>query len=180
MQSVKQSNKPQHRALLTLTCCVLIVAAVIGLRMLLLSAEQEPDPEATTVLQRDFAASEEEQQGSMSAIATAELPFKLTESGRVEEYRRYKTLESWKLTSELSCSEYAQGVLRSLQSQNLELIEAGYMDLSGECWGCVFIGANNESLSVMLLPERPFSPRSDNNRLVVNILHYLQPEGMEN
>ena len=107
------------------------------------------------------------------------LPFELAEFEYIEEYRHFPTLDSWKLSSDLACAEYAMALLESLQSQGFELIEAGYMDLSGECWGCVLRSADGESLSVMLIPERPFSPRSSANRLVVTILRYLQPQGID-
>lgn len=94
----------------------------------------------------------------------------------VSGYQRVETLESWKLLSDSSCADYALAVLETLHAQDLELEQAGFMDVSGECWGCVFTGSDGEALSITLIPERPFSPRSDSNLLVVNVLHYLEPE----
>ena len=109
-------------------------------------------------------------------IASPELPLRLSDSDHAVEYRRAETLESWRLLSDESCADYALTILEDIHAQGFELVEAGFMDVSGESWGCVFMGSNGESLSIMLVPERPFSSRSEANLLVVNILHYLEQE----
>jgi hypothetical protein len=103
-------------------------------------------------------------------------PLPLEPFERVEKSWHAETLESWKLLSDLSCADYARKVLASIQEQNFELVEAGFMDLSGECWGCVFKGAQGEALSVLLMPLHLFSPRSESNVLTVTVLHYLAYE----
>ena len=173
---MKAKSKHNREVFLILTCCVLVAGAAILCEKLLFSTEAGMHPETSADSGMVLPALVETQQGEASSVVIAALPIVFADSGRIDEYRRAETLESWKLISELPCSDYALSVLESISSQGFELVEAGFMDLSGECWGCVFSGANGESLSVILMPERPFSPRSDTNRLVVNILHYLQPE----
>ena len=110
--------------------------------------------------------------------ARTELPLRLSDFESGGEYQCSETLESWRFLSSASCTDVAIGILEEIHEQQFELLEAGYMDLSGECWGCVFIGSEGESLSVMLIPERPFSSRSDANLLVVNVLHFKEVEGL--
>jgi len=158
-------------------------ALVIGMALLGMALLGPSEAEVSVGIQAESGSAplpyEGAEPGALPALVAAPLPFELAEAGWVHEYQRGETLESWKFISELPCADYAINVIESIQSEGLELIEAGYMDLSGECWGCVFIGANNESLMVILLPERPFSPRSDTNKLAVNIIHYLQPEELK-
>lgn len=111
--------------------------------------------------------------------ATTAVPFALAGFEYNQEYHRFSTLERWKYQSDLACAEYARALLGSLRSQGLELVEAGYMDLSGECWSCILTDANNAVITVTLIPERPFSPRSSTNCLVVTVLRYLQPQGLD-
>ncbi|MDR1358652.1 MAG: hypothetical protein LBJ48_04795 [Coriobacteriales bacterium] len=116
--------------------------------------------------------------GTGSGTASPALPLGLESLRQSGEYRRAETLESWRLLSDASCADYALAVLEDVHRQGYELVQAGFMDLKGESWGCVLTGSNGESLSVMLMPQHPFSPRSDANLLAVNILHYLEPEGL--
>lgn len=102
------------------------------------------------------------------------LPFTLSDTTAITNYQCSQTLESWQLLSSKSCADYALSVLEDLRTQDLELVKAGFMDISGESWGCVFIGAQGQSLAVTLIPERPFSSRSDKNLLVVSMLHYFE------
>ncbi|MCL2807712.1 MAG: hypothetical protein FWD27_06100 [Coriobacteriia bacterium] len=156
-------------------CCVLVAVAACLCWILFAFEQKEDRQELPTPPTVAYASEVETPMREVSSFAVRP-PFPFAQVERVDEYRHAETLESWRLISELSCSDYALAVLEYLHSQGLELLEAGYMDLSGQSWGCVFKGANNESFSVILMPERPLSPRSDTNRLVVNILHYLQPE----
>lgn len=105
-----------------------------------------------------------------------ELPIQLLDFASGSEYHHAESLESWKIIREESCADYALKVLESIQSQGLGLVQAGFMDLHGECWGCVFIGSSGESMQITLMPKRPFSPRSEANPLVVNVLHYFEQE----
>lgn len=108
------------------------------------------------------------------ASAPARLPLQLAGCAQVNEYQRTDTLESWRLLSNETCADFALLVLNALQEQEVELVQAGFMDISGESWGCVYIDSNGESLSVTLMPQSPFSPRSNSNVLAVTVIHYLQ------
>ncbi len=118
----------------------------------------------------------DETRDEQAVSMTPDLPLQLSVSSQVNRYHRADTLESWKILSEKSCADFALIVLEAIHAQKGELLQAGFMDLSGECWGCVFT-ENGNSISVMLMPEHPFSPRSEDNLLVVSILHYLEQEG---
>ncbi len=137
----------------------------------------EPESASDTQVQQETALSfEEGEQHTKVSEGVTLPPLPLAAFEQVSEYQRSATVESWRLVTSESCADYALRVLESLQAQDVELLEAGFMDLSGENWGCVFKGANDESFSIVLMPERPFSPRSETNLLVVNVLHYLVPE----
>jgi len=173
---MREKLKKNRRVLWVIGCCVLLAGIVFLVQMILSLAGVETSEEAPAFSGSSPTALDETQRDGANGIAIATLPFDFADSGQISAYRCGETLESWSLMSEQSCTSYAQSVLESIQLQELELVEAGFMDLSGECWGCVFKGANDESLMVVLMPERPFSPRSDNNQLVVNVIHYLQPD----
>jgi len=176
---MREKPKKRQRALWVLGICVSLAGILLVVHMILSPTGVEMGEEAPALSGSASTAFGETQREGTNGIAIAPLPFAFADSGQVSSYRRGETLESWSLVSERSCLSYAQSVLESIQLQELKLHEAGFMDLSGECWGCVFSGANDESLMVVLMPERPFSPRSESNRLVVNIIHYLQPDWNE-
>jgi hypothetical protein len=93
-------------------------------------------------------------------------------------YNRGEATESWQFTSSLDCADYARASLLSLQASGARLEHAGYLDLSGEAWGCVVQDAQDRSLSVILLPEQAFAPRSAQNLLKVTVMRYLEPKGV--
>jgi len=168
-------NGHRRRVLTVLGCTLLLVGLTFFGWRLLHSDDPEIEPANLAVAESSSPLPGEPRQSSLSSAVP--VPFSGLEGfGRVNEYQQTQTLESWRIVSEQSCSTYASEALAAIQSQNLELVEAGYMDLSGESWGCVLRGADNESFLITLIPEHPFSPRSDTNRLVVNILYYLQPK----
>ncbi len=109
-------------------------------------------------------------------ILPAEFPLRLLGFTPQSNYQRQQTLESWHFTSEAACVDIATRVLETLRAGQFKLVQAGFMDVSGESWGCVFTGAQGESCAITLVPEHPFSPRSSDNGLVVSFIHYLPGE----
>jgi hypothetical protein len=106
-------------------------------------------------------------------------PVPLPKASSSANYTRTSNIETWKLTSDLSCASYAQTVLQILQPTGTELIHAGYLDLSGQCWGCVIRTADDESIIISLLPQSIFSDRNESNPLEVTVIRMLAPEEVE-
>ncbi|MDR1089082.1 MAG: hypothetical protein LBL23_07420 [Coriobacteriales bacterium] len=180
-------RRTQQRTVLATAVAAASVVAVLWFCWPLFSPVGEeqvgdaPQLFSTAESAAEAVLSAEEDTGTPGMDGSAMLPvapLQLDGFRQSGEYERAQTLESWRLVSDASCADYALGVLEDIHRQGFELVHAGFMDLSGESWGCVFTGSSGEAVSVMLLPERPFSPRSDANPLVVNILHYFAREGL--
>lgn len=112
----------------------------------------------------------------VSARRAPSPPLPSMEEGSSYHYERTETLESWQWTSDGTCAAVALEILEDIQQQTYELTQAGFMDISGECWGCVFTTTAGEVCMVTLIPLEPFSTRSSDNPLAVSILHYFEPE----
>lgn len=173
----KRASTTQKAVFAALVITTLIaIACIVSWQML--SSDEDTStntPQQNTSDSTVVGSNSEEPQ----SLIAPELPVQLLDLDFAfgSEYHQAESLESWKIIREESCADYALKVLEGIHSQGLELVQAGFMDLQGECWGCVFIGSNGESMQITLMPERPFSPRSEANLLVVNVLHYFEQEG---
>lgn len=175
-----KSLRVHKSSLLLLGFAVSALALMVALSVSLLApsqneSEQGPaiEPSLATTTATDDSA-----ESNTSELSAPELPLELTIVAEQSEYHAAETLERWRLLSDATCADYALAVLESIHAQDLELVQAGFMDVSGESWGCVFIGNTGESLAITLIPENPFSSRSESNQLVVSILRYLEVEGL--
>ena len=83
-------------------------------------------------------------------------------------YRPGVNIEAWSTQAEAPLKEYARDILYVLYDAGFNLVEAGYLDLFGNNWGCV---AYNETIGVLTLtvkvarnttvgPSSPSSPSS--------------------
>lgn len=153
-----------------------LVAVTLALCAPLLTVQEEESRESLSVLE-DTRPSVQEETGGSLAPATS-LPLPLSSEWQVVSvaYTSAETLESWRVVSDESCRAAALTVLESVRAAGYELVQAGYLDVSGESWGCVFVDDTGGSVTVTLLPERPFNVRSDENGLVLTIIRYLSPE----
>ncbi|MDR3136871.1 MAG: hypothetical protein LBU07_05630 [Coriobacteriales bacterium] len=115
---------------------------------------------------------------SMPQSGNPSLPLNLPLQQMPVLYTRGTALESWQFTSSVSCADYARMTLLSLQASGARLIEAGYLDLIGECWGCVIQDNLSRSFNITLMPQEVFKSRSDANQLLVTVIHYLEPLGV--
>lgn len=169
----------------------ILLAATVALGMVLLTpnngatntASLTEDAHANGQTQQRSASSQQNasvQQNSraLESVNLPPVPLDVGNYTGAYEYQAAQTLESWQLTTTEECASYALSVLESIKVQNLELVEAGFLDVSGQSWGCVVVGPEGESLQVTLIPERPFSSRSDENPLVVRVLRYGEVEGL--
>jgi hypothetical protein len=75
-----------------------------------------------------------------------------------------------------SCTELAREILFQLRDAGTELVKAGYLDLSGEAWGCTVACVDGSSLIVTLIPQALGQARSESNPLRVSVVHILVPE----
>jgi hypothetical protein len=58
----------------------------------------------------------------------------------------------------------------------MRLVEAGYLDLSGEAWGCTLEDDGEASLIITLIPEKPFRQRSAANPLRMTLIRTAVPQ----
>jgi hypothetical protein len=58
----------------------------------------------------------------------------------------------------------------------MELVEAGYLDLFGEAWGCALEDNGEASFTIILIPEQPFSQRSASNLLRMTMIRTAVPQ----
>jgi len=103
------------------------------------------------------AASERDDASTIADDATAlPSPIALPEPHGPVFYRRGVNIESWSTQAEVSCQEYARPLLYALSDAGTNLVEAGYLDLFGNVWGCV---AQSESgvFTITIETRRPAS-----------------------
>ena len=87
------------------------------------------------------------------------------------EYRQGKSVESWHGYSTSDCRSVAREMLMGLEEDGFELVKAGFLDLSGDAWGCTVKTPGNGSLVISLIPERLGESSGKNNRLSITIVH---------
>lgn len=160
----------------------ILAAALLLAGIALCTVYMDPHTDATesNTQQAQDASSTPGQDTGAAWVGTASpaVPVALPGASQGCTYYRAETLESWRFISEESCEEYALTVLEHVQAAHYEFVQAGFLDLSGQSWGCVFVGEDGASVSVTLLPEQPFSTRSSSNKLTVTIIRYLTVEGL--
>jgi hypothetical protein len=61
-------------------------------------------------------------------------------------------------------------LLYALRDGGFELVEAGYMDLLGQAWGCTVQGGQGESLVIALRPAVAGAARCSSNPLQATII----------
>lgn len=161
---------------IAVSMAVLLVGIVV---CTILAAPEAQEADFGTQQSQDSASTpaQDVSAARVSTIAPA-MPVELPGSKQHGTYYRAETLESWQYLREESCKAYAITVLEQVHAAQYEFIQAGFLDLSGQSWGCVFTDEGGSSISITLLPERPFSSRSNDNRLVVNVIRYLEIEGL--
>ncbi|MDR0347244.1 MAG: hypothetical protein LBH56_02590 [Coriobacteriales bacterium] len=102
-------------------------------------------------------------------------PVPLPPSLRPHGYTRGTNIETWKARGEASCKDVAKELLLELQRSGMKLVEAGYLDLYGEAWGCTLDERGEASLVIMLIPEKPLALRSETNQLCVTVIRTSLP-----
>lgn len=90
-------------------------------------------------------------------------------------YQEGSLCESWKGYSQQSCSSAARELLLALEASGAQLVYSGYLDLSGETWGCSVKGEQDESLMLTLVPQHPGAARNEQNPLCMTIVHIKAP-----
>jgi hypothetical protein len=103
-------------------------------------------------------------------------PFALPASLRPQGYTQGRDIETWRAVSDGSCRDVAREILIQLSGTGMELKEAGYLDLFGEAWGCTLEDHGEASVTVTLIPEKPFSQRSSSNPLRMTLIRTAVPE----
>jgi hypothetical protein len=102
-------------------------------------------------------------------------PFVFPASLRPQGYEQGRYTETWRAVSNESCRDIARELLLQLRGSGMELVEAGYLDLFGEAWGCTLEDAGEASITIVLIPERPFSQRSTSNPLRMTLIRTTVP-----
>jgi hypothetical protein len=105
-----------------------------------------------------------------------EPPFALPASLRPESHSEGSYTETWKATSDSSCQDVARELLLELRDSGMELVKADYLDLFGEAWGCTLEERGEASLTIILVPEKPFAQRSASNQLRMTLIRTTVPE----
>jgi hypothetical protein len=103
-------------------------------------------------------------------------PFSLPASLRPESYEQGENIESWWAFSEGSCKDVARDLLLQLRESEMKLVEAGYLDLFGEAWGCTLEDGGEASITIILMPKEPFRQRSTSNPLRMTLIRTPVPQ----
>jgi hypothetical protein len=103
-------------------------------------------------------------------------PFVLPASLQPRGYEKGSGIETWKAVSDGSCRDVARDLLLRLRDSGMELVEAGYLDLFGEAWGCVLEDNGEASLTIVLIPEEPFRQRGASNLLRMTMIRTAVPQ----
>jgi hypothetical protein len=90
-------------------------------------------------------------------------------------YNRATASESWRLRNGSGCREAAQELLYNLRAQGCELVQAGYLDLSGEAWGCSVQEGGGAVWTLTLMPQVPLAERSATNQLNLVATRFMAP-----
>ncbi|MDR2586660.1 MAG: hypothetical protein LBC23_00180 [Coriobacteriales bacterium] len=91
-------------------------------------------------------------------------------------YKRGVTVERWQASSAMSCRDAARELLLILQEEGFELVKAGYLDVSGEIWGCTVKTSEGASLVISLVPKSLGALRDEQNKLTLTIVRITSPE----
>jgi hypothetical protein len=103
-------------------------------------------------------------------------PFALPASLQPKGYEKGNSIETWEAVSDGSCRDVARDLLLRLRTSGMELVEAGYLDLFGEAWGCTLEDNDEASLTIVLIPEAPFKQRSAANLLRMTMIRIALPQ----
>jgi hypothetical protein len=95
---------------------------------------------------------------------------------RPDGYSEGEYTETWWAVSEASCREVARSLLIELRDSGMELVKADYLDLFGEAWGCTLKDGEEASLTVVLVPKKPFRQRNASNPLRMTLTRTATPE----
>jgi hypothetical protein len=106
-------------------------------------------------------------------------PFSLPPSLQPQGYEAGRYVESWRAVSDEPCRDVAKDLLTELRSSGFELVEAGYLDLFGEAWGCTLKGDGAASLTITLIPARPLQRRSADNPLQMVLVWAAMPQQLQ-
>jgi hypothetical protein len=190
MGSVRAKNGKGRVVVVALLPAILVIGILVawqsGLFGRLCSAEEEgrvtDSPDGVRTAETAGEAAGAGAGASVTAVpreATerdASCPVSLSSDYRGLSYSRGAAIERWQGTSDLSCPDAARDLLLTLQGEGFELVKAGYLDLSGEAWGCTVKTEDGESLVVSLVPEVLGSARDEQNRLVLTVVRIGTPD----
>jgi len=87
--------------------------------------------------------------------------------------------ESWHGYSIQECREAAKGLLQALEEDGYVLVQAGFLDLSREAWGCVVQAWDQSAFIITLIPENrqvSGNPSYSGNTLRITVVHIRVPE----
>jgi hypothetical protein len=109
-------------------------------------------------------------------VFTQSPPFVLPASLQPRAYEKGNSIETWEAVSEGSCRDVARDLLLRLRDSGMKLVEAGYLDLFGEAWGCALEDNGEASLTIVLVPEEPFKQRGASNLLRMIMIRTAVPQ----
>jgi hypothetical protein len=113
---------------------------------------------------------------SVDRAFTQALPITLPASLRPRGYEKGTHIETWRAISDASCRDVARELLLELRTSDMRLVEANYLDLSGEAWGCTLEDEGRASVTVVLIAKRPFGKRDASNPLCMTLIRTAVPE----
>ena len=113
---------------------------------------------------------------TLGVAVKKDCPLMVPESISSLSYQEGNLCESWKGYSQQSCSSVARELLLALEASGAQLAHSGYLDLSGEAWGCSAKGEQSESLTVTLIPQLLGTVRNEGNQLCLTIVHIKAPD----
>jgi hypothetical protein len=102
-------------------------------------------------------------------------PITLPSSLRPQGYEQGQYIETWRAVSDEPCSSVARELLLEFRDSGMSLVKADYLDLFGEAWGCTLEDGGEASVTVTLIPERPFSQRGESNLLQLTLIRIGVP-----
>ena len=109
--------------------------------------------------------------GSRPAVSETTCPVRMPVDCARLEYREGRNVESWHGYTASDCRRVAREMLLGLEEDGFELVKAGFLDLSGNAWGCTAKTQHNSSLVISLIPERLGASNGKNNRLLITVVH---------
>ncbi|MDR2197759.1 MAG: hypothetical protein LBO07_07365 [Coriobacteriales bacterium] len=134
------------------------------------------DADVGGTVSRDADAGDTSSVPGSASFAMTPCPVAMPPDTTALEYQRTSTTERWRGLSEGGCEEVARGILQNLQAAGVELVTAGYLDLSGEAWGCTVACADGSSQVISLVPQALGQGRNENNRLQISVVRISPPK----